>query len=272
MKPAPFSLLIPETVDEALAALAEHGEEARVIAGGQSLGAMLNMRLAEPRVLIDVSRLEALRTIEVTARGLSVGAATTQAEVAAHPELSVHMPVLLEPMAHVGHIQTRNRGTICGSLCHADPSAEMPLMLATLGGTVTLQSASGSRTLAAAQFQTGFMTTARMPEELCTQAQFPSLPASARFGFREISRREGDFAIVAMACVADGTRVRLGVGGVADLPHVEEWDRLERADIPDALNRVAWEMGGYDDIHASARYRRELVRRIGRTLIGEVMG
>ena len=132
MKPAPFSIHIPDTIDEAVACLAEHGEEARVIAGGQSLMAMLNMRLAEPSILVDVSRLADLKTLEIGPDGLTVGAATTQAEVFHHPDLATHMPLVREALTHVGHIQTRNRGTVCGSLCHADPSAEMPLLLATL--------------------------------------------------------------------------------------------------------------------------------------------
>ncbi|MEQ9259151.1 MAG: FAD binding domain-containing protein [Roseovarius sp.] len=271
MKPAPFSIMIPETVEEAVACIAEQGEDARVIAGGQSLMAMLNMRLTEPKMLVDVSRLAELHKLEIGPEGLTVGASVTQAEVFHHADLARHMPIIREALAHVGHIQTRNRGTVCGSLCHADPSAEMPLLLATLGGTVTLQSASGSRTLSASEFQTGLLETARRQDELCVSAHFPSLPASAKWGFREISRRDGDFAIVAMACVADKGVVRLGVGGVSDAPTVEEWDRLAPADIPDALNRLAWKMGGNDDIHASARYRRELVRRIGKTLIEEVL-
>lgn len=271
MKPAPFSVHIPDSVEEAVACLAEHGEEARVIAGGQSLMAMLNMRLAEPSVLVDVSRLDVLKRLDLGPEGLTVGAATTQAEVFHHPDLARHMPLLREALTHVGHIQTRNRGTVCGSLCHADPSAEMPLMLATLGGTVTLQSSNGLRELSAAEFQTGLLETAKRQDELCVSAHFPSLPDTAKWGFREIARRDGDFAIVAMACVADKGVVRLGVGGVSDTPTVEEWANLSTGDISDVLNRLAWKMGGYDDIHASARYRRELVRRIGKTLIEEVL-
>lgn len=270
MKPAAFDLLIPDTLGEALDALAQHGDEARIIAGGQSLTAMLNMRLTEPSVLIDISRLADLGTLRIDADGLTVGAATTQGQVASHSDLPTRMPLVAQALTHVGHLQTRNRGTVCGSLCHADPSAEMPLLLATLGGTVTLQSRTATRTLAASEFQTGFMTTARAPDEILTQAHFPSLPSAARWGFREISRRDGDFAIIAMACVAQGDHVRLGVAGVADTPFVEEWQSLTLDQIPDALNAMAWEMGGSDDIHATARYRRELVRRIGKSLIEEV--
>lgn len=272
MKPPSFSIHIPETVDEALDSLAEHGDDARVIAGGQSLMAMLNMRLTEPKVLVDISQIAELKTLEVDAKGLTVGAGVRQADVMTDPGVQEHMPLVVEALKHVGHIQIRNRGTICGSLCHSDPSAEMPLLLATLGGTVTLASKSGGqRTLAAGEFQTGMLSTDKRVDELCIRAYFPSLPEDTRWGFREVARRDGDFAIVGLACVAQGDRVRLGVGGVADTPTVEEWVGLAKADIPDALNRLAWKLGGSDDIHASSRYRRELVRRIGKSLIEEVM-
>lgn len=271
MKPAPFSIHVPDTLDEALTCLVEHGENARVIAGGQSLMAMLNMRLADPETLVDISRIEALKTLDIGADGITVGAGVTQTEVFEHPDLPRHMPLMHAALHHVGHIQTRNRGTICGSLCHADPSAEMPLLLATMGGTVTLRSVDGDRTLSASEFQSGPLTVDKRADEICVSAHFPSLPDSARHGFREISRRDGDFAIVALACIADQGRVRLGVGGVADTPTVEEWDDLRADDIPDVLNRLAWKMGGYDDIHASARYRRDLVRRTGKQLIEEVL-
>ena len=271
MKPAAFTLLVPETEQEALDSLAEHGEDARIIAGGQSLMAMLNMRLAEPGVLIDISRIQSLQKMHGDRSGLTVGAGITQTQVFEQSDLPQGLDLLHLALRHVGHIQTRNRGTICGSLCHADPSAEMPLLLATLGGTVTLKSKGGTRTLSAAEFQTGPLSTDKRPDELCVEAFFPSLPDSVRFGFREISRRDGDFAIVAMACIAENGRVRLGVGGVADVPTVEEWEMLEADQIPDALNALAWKMGGYDDIHASARYRRELVRRLGKSLIQEVL-
>jgi len=269
MKPAPFSYLRAQTVGDAIQALGEHGEEARIIAGGQSLMAMLNMRLTEPGLLIDISRIGDLKRIEVDDRKVRVGAAVTQGELAAHEGAMAALPILGEALTHVGHMQTRNRGTVCGSLCHADPSAEMPLLLATLGGSVSLEGPSGTRTLYAADFQTGMLTTAREADEVCISADFPRLPASARAGFREVARRHGDFAIVAMTCLVDGGNIRLGVGGVADTPVVEEWDSLSSGEVDDALNGLAWRLGGYDDIHASARYRRELVRRLGKALIEE---
>ena len=270
MKPAPFDLVIAESLEEALSCLAEHGEEARIIAGGQSLIAMLNMRLARPRVLVDISRLRDLAYIRDGKGRLEIGATTTQAELLAWPELVRRAPLLAQALPHVGHFQTRNRGTVCGSLCHADPSSELPLSLATLGGEVVLRSRSGERVLAAKDFQTGMLTTAKRPDEMMVAARFPLFEGGARFGFREIARRHGDFAILALAAVKAGSEVRLGVGGLAEAPAVEDFGGLAEAELDEALNDFAWRLGGADDIHASARYRREMLRRLGRELLREV--
>lgn len=271
MKPAPFDLCIAESVEDATGALAAHGEAARIIAGGQSLMAMLNMRLAEPEVLVDISRIPGLDRITVDAAGITVGATVRQAELAGHREAMQALPLLSEALSHVGHLQTRNRGTICGSLAHADPSAEMPLMLVLLGGSVTLASAQGSRTVAAEQFLTGTLTTARRPDEMIVSAHFPLPPKGAKTGFREMSRRHGDFAIVAFACIARGRDVRLAVGGVADAPVAVDLADVTAETLPAALNALAWRLRGYDDIHATARYRRELIRRLGLDMILEAI-
>lgn len=271
MKPAPFSLLIPDSVDEAVSALAKHGEAARVIAGGQSLMAMLNMRLTEPDYLIDIGRIKDLNRIEVTEKGVTVGAAVTQGALAAHEEAMARVPLIAEALTHVGHIQTRNRGTVCGSLCHADPSAELPLLLCLLGGQVILRSAKGERTLSAEAFQTGMLSTARRPDEIVVSAHFPAAPQGARTAFHEVSRRHGDFAIVALACIVENRSVRLAIGGVADAPVAVTWPDLDLETLDEKLNALAWRLGGYDDIHASARYRRELIRRAGAKLIRETM-
>ena len=270
MKPAPFDLVIAESLDEVLACLAEHGEEARIIAGGQSLMAMLNMRLARPSVLVDISRLRDLSYIRSDKGWLEIGATATQAELMAWPELATRAPLLAQALPHVGHFQTRNRGTVCGSLCHADPSSELPLSLATLGGEVVLRSRRGKRVLSAAEFQTGMLTTARRPEEMMVAARFPVQDKETRFAFREIARRHGDFAIVALAAMTLPHGVRLGVGGLAEAPTAEDFRDLSDSALDDALNDFAWRLGGADDIHASARYRREMVRRLGRALIREV--
>ena len=269
MKPAEFDYLRAESPDEALDALARHGEDARVLAGGQSLMAMLNMRLARQQVLVDIGRIEAWRYVRADGSMIEVGAGATQAELLAWPDLAAKAPLVAQALPHVGHLQTRNRGTVCGSLCHADPSSELPLCLAVLGGEVVLKSAKASRTLAAGEFQTGMLSTARNPDEIVVAARFPVAEAGTGYAFEEITRRHGDFAIVAVAAVVRGPVVRVGVGGVAERPMVGEWTGLAQADMADALNGFAWEMGGFDDIHATARYRRELVRRIGARVIEE---
>ena len=271
MKPRRFAYCRPDTLDEALALLAAHGDAACVLAGGQSLVPMLNFRLVDAAVVIDIARLAELGEIRETDDALEVGAAVTQARLLAHPGLARSMPLLARAMPFVGHVQTRSRGTVCGSLAHADPSAELPLCLATLGGFVVLRSTRGERVLAAGDFQTGALTTAREPDELIVAARFPRAPASAGFAFAEVARRHGDFAIVALAAIAHGPgrRLRLGVGGVADRPVARAWADLGPDDLPDALNDFAWALGGRDDLHASAHFRRDLVRQLGRRVLEE---
>jgi len=269
MKPRKFGYCRPDTLDEALALLAEHGDQACVLAGGQSLVPMLNLRLVDSALVIDISRIAALASIRETDDHLEIGAATTQARLLAHPGLERAVPLLARALPFVGHVQTRSRGTVCGSLAHADPSAELPLCLATLGGSVVLRSTRGERVLAAADFQTGALTTARAPDELVVAARFPTARAGQGIAFAEVARRHGDFAIVALAAVADQGALRLGVGGVADRPTVRAWTGLASADLPDVLNDLAWDLGGRDDLHATAHFRRDLVRRLGRTVLEE---
>lgn len=269
MKPAPFEYIRAENVGEALGALTEFGGTARVLAGGQSLIAMLNMRLTAPRALVDITRLTELRYIREWKGWLEVGAATTQAELEAWPGLVERVPLLAKVLPYVGHYQTRTRGTVCGSIVHADPSSELPLCLATLGGEVMLRSSRGNRTLDAGSFQTGMLSTACEADELVEAVRFPLHGDGAGYAFQEVSMRHGDFAMVALAVKASANRLRLGVGGVADQPAVREWPLLDEEPLADALNEFAWDLGGYNDIHATAAYRRELVRRIGRRVIEE---
>jgi 2-furoyl-CoA dehydrogenase FAD binding subunit len=269
MKPREFDYVRAESVDEATAELAAAGDEARVLAGGLSLVAMLNLRLVEARVLVDISRLEELSYVRVEGDMLEVGAATTQAELMAWDGLGELAPLLHAAMPNIGHYPTRSRGTVCGSLAHADPSSELPLCLATLGGEVILRSKHGRRALKAEDFQEGPLTTACAADELIVAARFPLPGDGVGHGFAEVARRRGDFAIVAVAASVSGTGIRIGVGGVADHPAVREWEALDGDALDDALNRFAWELGGYDDIHATAKYRRQLVRRLGRRVVEE---
>jgi 2-furoyl-CoA dehydrogenase FAD binding subunit len=271
MKPRPFDYARPDTVDETVALLAEHGDEARILAGGQSLMAMMNLRLADPAMLIDIARIAELSHIRDLGDKIEVGAAVTQNKLLAWPDLKRKLPLLAVALPFVGHFQTRNKGTVCGSVAHADPSSEIPLALATLGGEVVLRSHRGTRTVAAADFQRGMLTTARESDELITAVRFPVL-AGKRVAFREVTRRHGDFAIIAVAAsVESGEVVRVGIGGVADRPAV----RRIFIDGPDAaksaFEALAWELEGYDDIHASARLRRDLLRRVGPAVVEEAL-
>jgi 2-furoyl-CoA dehydrogenase FAD binding subunit len=267
VKPAPFDYVRADSADEAVAVLAEQGDDARVLAGGQSLMAMLNMRLAQPGALVDIHRATDLAGIRLEDGRVIVRAAVTQAALGRHPGLAQSLPLVAQALPHIGHWQTRNRGTVCGSIAHADPSAELPLCLAVLEGDVVLRSANGWRTLGAAEFFAGMLQTARAPTELVEEVRFPIATAGERQAFTEIAMRHGDFAIVALAAVVDAAGIRLGVGGVADRPHVARWPRLAGPALDDALNDLAWALGARDDHHASAAYRRHAVRTLGKQMI-----
>lgn len=271
MKPVLFTYLQPGSVQDVLDALAEAGSDARILAGGQSLMAMLNLRLVEPKVLIDISRLEELRKIRVDKGFVEIGAAVTQAELLSWPSLEKEAPFIARALPWVGHFQTRNRGTVCGSISHADPSSELPLALALLQGEAVLRSKRGERRLKAAEFQTGMLQTARRDDELLTAVRFPAGVGTRGAAFREVARRHGDFAIVSVGVVdIGGGRLRIGVGGVADRPSCIEVDRDTAGDDLTAIvERFAWQLGGYDDLHASARFRRDLVRRLVPGLVSE---
>jgi len=269
MKPASFDYARCDTLEEALELLAVHGDDARVIAGGQSLTAMLNMRLLQPQILIDIGRIKSLSYIKPVRSAIEIGATFTQGELESWPDVKRQLPLVAAALPYIGHFQTRNRGTICGSLCHADPSSELPLCLATLGGEVVLQSRRKKRDVKAEDFQIGLLSTAKRPDEIMVAARFPQARAGWGYAFHEISRRHGDFAIVALAAAVGDGKIRLGTGGLAEKPTLREWDKMEDKDLPDALNDFAWDLGGSDDIHATARYRREIVRRIGKKLIEE---
>ena len=272
MKPRPFDYVRPDTVDEATAILAEHGEAARVLAGGQTLIAMLNLRVIEPAVLVDITRIGELDVIREIDGKVEVGAAVTQNRLLAWPVLAARLPLLAAALPFVGHFQTRNKGTVCGSIAHADPASEIPLALALLGGEVVLRSRrgpdGGARVLAADEFQQGMLTTARAPDELITAVRFPVV--SGGVAFREVACRHGDFAIVAVAAVAARAGdTRIGVAGMAERPAVRRVAADDAAGIRDAIEELAWELEGYEDIHASARMRRDLLRRIGPLVVEE---
>ncbi|NMG30757.1 FAD binding domain-containing protein [Aromatoleum evansii] len=267
MKPASFEYIRIDSAAEACAQLAEHGEDARILAGGQSLVTVLNMRLAQPQRLLDISRAKALDYVRIDGGKLVIGASATQASVEWRPGLAKEVPLLALAFPNISHFQIRNRGTVCGSVAHADPSAELPLCLALLDGEVVLRSRRGARVLKAGAFFQGMLMTARQPDELVEEVRYPLASPGTGHAFEEFSSRHGDFAIVACAAAVNGDGIRFAVGGVADRPRVVTLPRLAGNALDDALNDFAWELEARDDPHASAAYRRHLVRQIGRRVI-----
>jgi len=272
MKPRPFDYIRPDTIEEAVALLAEYGEGARSLAGGQSLVPMLNLRIVDAEALVDVSRIGALDVIRDRGDTIEVGAAVTQNKLIAWPQLKQKLPLVAAALPHVGHFQTRNKGTVCGSIAHADPSSELPLTLALLGGEVVLKSQRGERMLAANEFQKDMLTTARAPDELIAAVRFPV--ANGKWiergvAFREVARRHGDFAIVAVAALAENKNaVRLGVGGMTGKPAVR---RIAAKESTAAIAAWADELEGYEDLHASAAMRRDLFRNLAPLAIEEAI-
>jgi 2-furoyl-CoA dehydrogenase FAD binding subunit len=270
MKPAPFDYLRATSTTEALAALHQAGTDAHVLAGGQSLLPMLNMRLARPRLLIDIMRIPDWQRVTDDGHTLRIGAGVRQITIERRPDLPQRQPLLAAAIPHLGHTQTRSRGTICGSVAHADPSAELPLILTALSGTIHLRSHRHHRNIPAEAFFTGMMATARADNEIIEAISIPTARPNTGYAFREIARRHGDFAIIACAAVATSSTVRLAIGGVADRPAAIDLP-ADPASFDDALNDFAWNLEARDDLHATARYRRELVRRVGRAVMQQAM-
>jgi 2-furoyl-CoA dehydrogenase FAD binding subunit len=268
VKPRPFDYVQPDTAEEAIALLAEYGDDARVLAGGQSLVPMLNLRLIEPQVLIDISRIKELDAIRDRGDVIEIGAAVTQNELLAWPALKAKLPLVAAALPYVGHFQTRNKGTVCGSIAHADPSSELPLALAVSDGEVVLRSVRGERVLPAAEFQQDMLTTAREADELVAAVRFPVM-AGQGAGFHEVARRHGDFAIIAVAAAVEkDDSIRVGVGGMAGRPMV----RVMTGDAAGAIGKWAEELEGYEDLHASAALRRDLFKKLGPHVIAQATG
>jgi 2-furoyl-CoA dehydrogenase FAD binding subunit len=230
---------------------------------------MLNMRVAQLRVIVDIMRVPELNRIDDAGDKIRVGAAVRQFELERRSNLASRQPLLAAALPWIGHAQTRSRGTVCGSVAHADPSAELPLILIALGGEVETRSQQQHRRIPAAAFFTGMMTTDLHDDELIEAVNFPIARADTGCAFREIARRHGDFAIVACAAVVDALSARLAVGGVADRPMAREVPLPGDPALDDALDAFAWDLDARDDLHATAVYRRQLVRRIGRQTLEE---
>jgi CO/xanthine dehydrogenase FAD-binding subunit len=287
VKPPPFEHHAPETLDEAVDVLARTAEDAKVLAGGQSLIPLLNMRLAAPGHLVDINRLTSLDTLEVTGEGVRVGALARHARVERSDEAAAAQPLLRAALRQVAHPVVRNRGTVVGSLAHADPAAELPAVLALLEGTVEAVSAGGRRVIPAAGFFAGPLESALLPGELATGAFFPALPARSGTAFAEVARRHGDYAMAGAAALVtldDDQRVRLAkvaylsvaatplvldlTGALGHRPPVTcDW----AAAAAYARDRLDTD----EDIHASAEYRRHLAgvltERVLRTAAQEAL-
>ena len=264
MKPARFDYVRTESLDEALEVLHADGSDARVLAGGQTLLPLINMRMARPRVLVDIMRLPELNRAESIDGAIRIGAAARQGALERRADLLAQLPLLAAALPWVGHAQTRSRGTICGSVAHADPSAELPLVLIALGGEIELRSRTNSRRVAAEKFFTGMMSTDLADDELIEAVRFPVARAGTGYAFRETARRHGDFAIVACAAAVDSAAAWLTVGGVADRPMARALPLPGDSALDDALDDFAWDLNARDDLHATGAYRRHLVRRLGR--------
>ncbi|MDQ6692785.1 MAG: FAD binding domain-containing protein [Candidatus Dormibacteraeota bacterium] len=245
MKAAPFLYRRPASLDGALELLWQHGDEAKVLAGGQSLIPLMAMRLAQPAVIVDIADLPELRLRQ----GLAVGAAVTNSEI--EGDCDDLPPIVAAALPHIGHFQIRNRGTIGGSLAHLDPAGEWPALALLLEVKLSLRSRRGERVLSAEQFMRGPLTTAIEPDELLTTITFPAdQPAGAAFGFAEVARRPGDFALAGAACIIRGGRRRVVVFGTGGMPQL----------LRDGQGLESITATG--DVHASAAYRRAVCGRL----------
>lgn len=270
MKPPPFAYHAPDTLDEALDVLAEAGADGKVLAGGQSLIPLLNMRLAAPRHLVDINRLTALDTLRTEPGGVGVGALVRHSRLERSMAAAELLPLLGQALKHVAHPVIRNRGTVVGSLAHADPAAEMPAVLAVLGGRVEVASVNGRRTIEAAEFFAGPLESSLRPGELVVEAFFPTPPRRSGTAFAEVARRHGDYAMAGVAAVVtldDDLRVsaaRVGYLSVAATPLVLDLTAAlghrppGSCDWQAAAAHAREQLEPESDIHATADYRRHL--------------
>jgi CO/xanthine dehydrogenase FAD-binding subunit len=278
MKPAPFEYFAPETLAEALDLLRQRPGDARVLAGGQSLVPLLNFRVVKPAALVDINGLGQLAYIHQADGNIAIGAGTRQRQVLASDEVSELCPLLSEAAGYIGHPAIRNRGTVGGSIAHADPAAELPVVAAALDAEMVVSSSRGERSIKPDEFFVTFLTTGIEPDEILVEVRFPSLGPRTGWSFQEVSRRHGDFALVAVAAAVtlderdQFQSVRVALGGVGGTPvrarAVEQaitGAEPTEAALAEAAQLVKGEIEPATDIHASAEYRSHvaavLVRR-----------
>lgn len=270
MKPAPFDFVRPSTIAEVGQALASAGGDGKIIAGGQSLMPMINFRLVKPSVLVDINGIPSLSRIESMGDRVRLGATVRHYMTATDPLIKDRIPVLHEAMHHVAHLTVRNRGTFCGSVCHADPAAEMPMMTLLLNGQITAHSVRGERQIAASEFFTGSLMNSLSEDEFATSIEIDTLPSDTGWGFEEFAKRHGDFAL---SCVATTMRlrngaasdVRFGMMGVGETPlrlgAVEaliEGREVTARLVDEVVELLNDTLQPNTDLHASSDYRRHL--------------
>lgn len=266
MKPARFDIYQPRELETALELLARHGGDAKILAGGQSLVPLMNLRMATPAMLIDINRVAGLSGVRRDDGRIRIGAMTRQKALLGDDLIAQHTPLLAKAMLHVGHVQTRSRGTVGGSLAHADPAAELPLVMVTLDAAFTVQSVRGTRTVAARRFFRDALTTDLAPDELLAEIHVPVAPVGSRTAFREFARRHGDFAIAAAGVQrsANGATLAAGLGGVGAVPHFcarltgAAAGRSDRRGLDELVRAEIEDIVPLSDQHASADYRRVL--------------
>lgn len=285
MKPASFDYVAPTELSTALDLLAQHGDEAKILAGGQSLMPMLNMRLATPQIMIDINRIAALDHITPRADGgLAIGALTRQRHLERTALVREHHPVLAAALPLIGHFQIRNRGTIGGSLVHADPAAELPAVCVALQAEFVVQKAASQRVIAAEDFFLTYLTTALEPDELLTEIRLPAWPSHWGWDVQEVCRRHGDFALAGAVALlhvdADDVcqAARLTLFGVADLPlcmrQAEAALHNRRVDdeaLREVEHLVASALDPESDLHASAAYRKEVGGVMARRTLAQAL-
>lgn len=288
MKPAQFRYHAPETLEDTLGLLAQYGEDAKILAGGQSLVPMMNFRLARPKNVVDINRVAGLDYIREENAILRIGALTRQRAVERSELARKRNPLLVDASQYIGHAAIRNRGTVCGSLAHADPAAEWPALTMAMDATFVIHGPEGERRVPAADFFISYFTTCLEPQEMLTEVCIPALPPKAGYSFLEVSRRYGDFALVGMAVwlTADATGVCTDCGialtGVGPCPvRARNAERhLRGAKLGESLfesvaKGVSDELEPDFDIHASAEYRRRVagvILRRGLTMAYKRMG
>jgi carbon-monoxide dehydrogenase medium subunit len=270
VKPAKFEYHAPASIEEALAILGRYDGEARVLAGGQSLVPMMNFRLATPRAIVDLNRIDGLANVEEDGEVIRIGSMTRQRRLEFDRMVAAKLPLLREAMRWVGHLPTRSRGTIGGSIAHADPAAEIPMVLQALEGEVVAQGPQGERRIPAQDLFHAALTTSLAPLEIITEVRFPAMPARAAYAVEEFARRKGDFAIAAVAVMLmrDGERcikARLATAGVGpasirlrEAEAVLEQKGLSEDAIAEAADKAKAQVDPVADLNGSAEYRRHL--------------